>query len=132
MLDSSPPARPAKTDAELRTLAQDIYAGKVFTGHHLDGNDPDYIAKLQMVFTPIACYDRAAWRRFADPPPGLVYQYYGVDQSELAANGLPIFFSYRRLELDEWQRLKPMLTACADAEVRQFFVDHATDTLGLE
>ena len=113
------PNRPPKTDAELRTLANDIYYGKVFTDHHLP--DAEFNEMVGMVFLPIGMMDAVARLRFADPTPGLVYQYYGVDQSELASNGWPVFFSYQRLSQEEWERMKPMFIAAADAELADFF-----------
>lgn len=91
---------PAVSDAELKQVAQGIFAGTVFTSNHVA--EP---GDLQMVFLPLA------FGCFSDVPRedlnniGTMYEYLS-EASPRSLNGMPIFFSLRLLNWDDTRTLQ--------------------------
>lgn len=109
----------AKTDAELRQLAMDIANGKVFTSNHIP---PDDFRRLPTVFLPLAMLDDTARQAFVAEPPGLIYQYWGVDMATYGADAYPTFFSFCCLNQEEYDRFRPLVRE-AFALVEGFIAD---------
>ena len=102
------------TDAELYSLALDIVNRKVFTTYHVPDQDQHLIPHI---FLPLSLMDFLAKAAFIKDPPGLVYQYF--DQKEdIGINGYPVFLSFERLSVDEWNRMVPMMKVVAEAMPR--------------
>lgn len=95
------------TDSELHALSQDIAEGKVFTMYHVCPDDQHLIP---LIFQPISQMDGAARVAFVAEAPGLVYQYWNR-RLDFGIKGYPVFASFERLTVDEWNRMVPMAQA---------------------
>lgn len=95
-----------KTEEEIKQLALDIHAGKVYTDRHC-GN----ISEISMVFMPLA------FGLGLDPEDekkiGLVYEY--MDQAgPRSINGKPTFSSMRFLDTNDTNRVSEKLERIKD------------------
>jgi hypothetical protein len=83
---------------ELKQLALDIEAGKVFTNRHLSENDNHM---LNSVFMPLALG--------ADIPKdtGMIYEY--SDKAMSGINGYPCFGSLRTLNMDDSRKVHTLI-----------------------
>jgi hypothetical protein len=80
-----------KSDKQLKQLALDAWAGKIFTSSQI----PEGV-ELHLVFTALAMMDKDQLQKFADEKPMLFYEY--IDEAAPASiNGLPMFFSMKWL-----------------------------------
>lgn len=88
-----------KTEAELKKLAWDIHAGKVFTNRHIREGDERLFPNIFMVTLFL---DEKQKEDLADA--GLFYEYY--DQAgPRAINGYPMFMSLRSLCKEDTEKL---------------------------
>lgn len=92
-----------KTNGELKQLAEDIYAGRVFT-------DRDAMAKgmgdmLHMIFMPILFLDSEAKKDFVKRKPVLLYEYMSAAMPRMV-NGCPMFMSVRYLTEKEFIKMR--------------------------
>lgn len=81
---------PSLSDEQLKTLALDIYAGRVFTDRHAR---PDQIAH---VFLILSFLDEKQVEELRKEPPGLIYEYMHKAGSR-SVNGMPMFLSFKVL-----------------------------------
>ncbi len=89
----------AKTDEEIKKLAVDLQAGKIYTDRHISS-----INNLEMVFMTIALGAFAEWKEEDFKKLGLVYEY--LDQAgPRSINGMPCFMSHRTLSLDDARKV---------------------------
>jgi len=100
-----------KTDAELKQLALDMYAGKVFTDRHFR-NPEEANRLLPMVFLPLAFMTEVQIRKLDGA--GMFYEY--LDQAAPnGINGYPIFFSCKVLKASELVRLERLYARIHEA-----------------
>lgn len=86
-----------KTDDELKLLARDINAGRVFTSNHLPEHDQDM---LRMIFMMIAFMEPADVDALQANKIAVFYEY--LDKAgPRSINGYPSFFSVQTLNVDD-------------------------------
>ena len=98
-----------RTNEELKRLAFDIHAGKVFTDRHLQGDT----ASLPLVFMPLVLMDAAQIKDLADNSK-MVFEY-NDKAGKLSVNGYPTFFSMQYLNQEEFDILVKYHTALKEA-----------------
>ena len=86
-----------KTDQELKQIAMDIHAGRIFTDSHIRDGDQHMAS---MIFIPISLMDRDAMKELAESKPAMIFEYLNKALSR-SINGYPIFCSMRMLSCDE-------------------------------
>lgn len=90
-----------KTDEEVKRLAVDLHAGRIFCDRHLD-----QVEELGEVFVILALMDRPDLQSLHDMlgPQGMVYEY--TDKAgPMAINGHPCFFSAKFLNSEDAERV---------------------------
>ena len=88
-------ARHKKTPNELRTLAKDYIANRIYTSLEVPAHD------LRYVFMVLAFLDGKMVRQLRRRPPGLIYEYLHKRGGTMAINGHPMFLSCAFLRRDE-------------------------------
>ena len=89
-----------KTDEDLKQIAKDMWAGKIFTDRHLK-NDPQMISSVFMI---LALLDKKQLVKMEQDNINLFYEY--LDKAApRSINGYPIFFSMRMLDKNDAARM---------------------------
>lgn len=89
-----------KTNEELKQLANDMMAGRIFTDRHVKRPQD-----LGMVFMLFSLMDNKAMKEFESQEPVMVYEY--MDKaSPRSINGMPSFFSFHFLTQPEFDVFK--------------------------
>ena len=84
-----------RTSEELRQIAQDIHAGRIFTERHLTSGE-----LLGCVFLPISFMDDAAIKGMQEAKVGMIFEY--LDKAgPRSVNGYPIFLSFQTATEEE-------------------------------
>jgi len=91
--------KPMSND-KLRTIAQDLHAGRIFCDRQIKGDDSLY----GCVFMPLFFMDPKDKWRMSKNPPGLVYEYL-TEAGGRAINGYPTFMSMRMLTQEDTKRM---------------------------
>lgn len=91
-----------RSEAELRQLALDLKANKVFTSTQIPAEDS---LMLGSVFMILALMDDAQRADFLSKKPAFVYEYYS-EAGERSVNGYPMFMSMRFVTEDELPLIK--------------------------
>ena len=105
-------AREPRSKEELKQLAIDMQAGKVFTDRHIRPNDIPRM--MTMVFPILLFMDGEARQGMIDDGVAVVYEY--MDKaSPRAVNGYPIFFSCGTLTAVEWDTIVDMIERIEEA-----------------
>lgn len=87
-----------KSEEELREFVIDFLAGRIFTSAHMPPGE-----RLELVFMPLIFGALAEWPREDWEDIGILYEY--MDKaSPRAINGMPSFFSFRMMHVDDWAR----------------------------
>lgn len=94
-----------RTDEELKQIAKDLYAGKIFTDRHLKQHE---MSMLNFVFMPLAFLNEKEKEEFRATAKagqfGLIYEY--IDKAlPRSINGLPMFTSMRLLSKDDTEKV---------------------------
>lgn len=89
-----------KTDDELRSIAADIYEGKIFTDRHCRSE-----SDIRMTFMPLVLGGLKDRTEEELKDIGIVYEYMSA-AGPMAHNGMPIFFSCRFLNVSEMKRME--------------------------
>lgn len=98
------------TDAEIKQLAIDMRAGKVFTNLNLHDQED-----VLLVFPALILLSDEQRQEIIDRKVELIYEY--VDKAgPMSINGYPSFFSYRFLSSEETDKLFDMIKRLHDAE----------------
>lgn len=88
-----------RTDDELKQLARDLHAGRIFTDQHLrPGEDP---AILTRIFMPLLFMNSEQWSAFKESDPAVIFEYLS-EAGPREINGYPIFMSFKSLGQEEW------------------------------
>ncbi len=90
---------PSKTDEELRNLAIDFRAGRIFTDR--DVQDPMMLGMVFMVFLFV---DGPLRKALQANPPGLIYEYYSK-AGYRSINGMPTFLSVNMLSREQTKKV---------------------------
>lgn len=88
-----------KTDEEIKTLAIDLQAGKIYTDRHV--KNP---SELGMVFMAIALGALSGWTEEDIKKLGLVYEYIS-EAGPRGVNGHPCFMSHRILSIEDAEKV---------------------------
>lgn len=106
MNDNPEPKDPAaynkRTDEELWQLALDAAQGRVFGSWNIRFDD-NYAANVRMVFLPFALMSRESAALFHEQRISAFYEYVR-EAGPRSCNGLPVFFSMRLLNEDDYNR----------------------------
>lgn len=78
-------------DDDLKKLALDIFAGRVFTHRHVQRP-----SNITAVFMPLALLDHEQLAEFQENAPGLIYEYLS-EAAPRSCNGMPMFLSMKML-----------------------------------
>ena len=105
--DNTNMSKITKTDQELRELAFDIVAGRVFTSQDIKPVELD--RTLGLVFLPVLFMDREQWLSFKEAQPQLIYEYLSERVTSRVINGYPQFGTARWLDQEELDRLIPLI-----------------------
>jgi hypothetical protein len=95
--------RVAKTDADLKKLAEDIYAGRVFTDR--DATAMGMGKQLHLIFMPITFLEGKVKTDFIKAKPGLIYEYLHKALPS-GINGCPMFISFAYLAEKEFNKVR--------------------------
>lgn len=94
--------REPKTDDELKQIAQDLWAGKIYSDRHIPEEQGP--KALQMVFMPLSFMHPDDLKKFSEAKPAFVYEY--IDKAgPRSCNGMPNFFSFQYLDEAETERM---------------------------
>jgi hypothetical protein len=100
--------RKARTDEELKQIAQDAYAGKIFTCQQAE---PEM---WKMIFMPLGLMSDEQLVEFANSDPGLFFEY--LDKAgPRSVNSYPIFFSFQTLSQEEAKKVRELLKKIGEA-----------------
>lgn len=90
-----------KNEKNLKQLAIDIQAGRVFTSQHIPearrGTD------ISLVFMPLAFMKKKDIEKLQEQEVEVVYEYLEKNTSKMAINGMPMFGSCGFLTKQEWK-----------------------------
>ena len=84
-----------KTEDELKGIAKDLWAGKIFSDRHINSlkDDPNV---LGMVFMPMVFMSNETRKKLSNLKVSFIYEYLSK-ASPRSINGMPVFFSCRTL-----------------------------------
>ena len=106
MIKATPTKR---TPEDLKQIALDLYAGKIFTDRHLDRPED-----APMVFMPIAFMDEKQREEIIKMKPAMIFEY--MDKSlPRSVNGYPIFGSFQMLSRKETKTVTKMYKEIKEA-----------------
>lgn len=88
-----------QTDEQLKTLALDIFAGRVFTDRHI--RQPNLFQSVFMVF---AFMEQEQLEKLKENPPGLIYEYLS-EAGEICINDHPMFLSVKMLNQEDAKKV---------------------------
>lgn len=99
-----------RTDEELKQLAKDMHAGRVFTNQHVsDAHD------VALVFLPLAAMDPSQLHLLERDDPGLIYEYL-TEALPRMVNNMPVFGSMHLLSKGDRDKLFELIKKLEDAE----------------
>lgn len=107
-----------KTDEQLKTLARDMHAGRVFTNRHIQTSPhlPVEVRARQVsdilgaIFTPLMLMDEASQELLRAQEPMLFYAY--LDKAgPRSVNGYPQFMEVYIVTAEEWPLLERYIQA---------------------
>lgn len=81
-----------RTDEELKTIARDLFTGKIFCDRHLREGE-----NLEMVFSILLFMNKEQHEKFQAEEPYFIYEYLN-QAGPRSCNGLPMFFSMQFLK----------------------------------
>jgi hypothetical protein len=87
------------TDDEIKTLAEDMYKGLVFTDRQLSTAD-----ELPMVFIPLALAGKELIEELQKIPPGMIYEYI-EEAGPMGVNGMPMFTSFKVASVEDTRKI---------------------------
>jgi hypothetical protein len=95
-----------KSEEELRQFVIDFLAGRIFTSAQIPPAE-----RIELVFMPLVFGALVEWPREDVEQIGILYEY--LDKAApRSVNGMPSFFSFRMMHVDDWER-------CAKAIIRE-------------
>ena len=97
------------TDQEIKQLAEDMYKGIVFTDKHLQRR-----GDIQSVFAVLALMSAEQIEELKKIPPGMIYEYFDR-AGPMAVNGMPIFFSFKIVSIDDTKKVLTRYNNIIDA-----------------
>jgi len=101
-LDLRGSRRKMRTDEELKQVAKDLWAGKIFSDRHIpSGSDPHIMLS---VFMPLAFMDKKTLNGMQREKINFIYEYYDKAGPRMI-NGMPMFFSCRILTKPETKKM---------------------------
>lgn len=102
---------PDRTPEELKTIAADLAAGRIFADRHLGEEDWHLFPS---VFMPFAFMDQAQRQAFVEAKPGMVFEY--LDKAgPRSINGYPAFFSMQVLSEEQTAEVFRLMAAIREA-----------------
>jgi len=90
-----------KTDEELKQIAKDLLADKIFTSAHLREGDESLIGSI---FMPILFIDQKQRDELEANDVQVLYEYYS-ESGPRSLNGYPMFMSMKYMTRKEWEKV---------------------------
>jgi hypothetical protein len=93
---------PRLSDDELRKFVDDFVSNRIFTTAHLRDHEAGMIT---MIFMPLGfgCFSKVQPDSLKQI--GVIYEY-NDKAGPRSINGMPMFFSFHMLHIDDWERAK--------------------------
>jgi hypothetical protein len=91
-----------KTDDELKKVAEDIFAGRIFTDRHIKPEDQK--ALLHTIFLPLVFMADEGVKKMRDAKIDVLYEYLDKAGPRMI-NGYPCFFSMSFLNEEEAKKV---------------------------
>ena len=91
--------RELKTDEELKTIAKDLHASKIFTNRHLDRPED-----APIVFMVLGLMKHEDLQKLIDDGVCFIYEYI-KEAMPSACNDMPMFLSFQYLYKDEYTKM---------------------------
>jgi len=88
-----------RTEQELKEIALDIHAGRIFTDRNCQKPDD-----IRGVFMPLALMEKKQLKDLQKQNPVMFFEYL-KDAGPMAVNGMPIFMSFRFLNKEEFAKV---------------------------
>lgn len=101
-----------KTDDEIKQMALDLRAGRIFTDRDLPKEDAHL---LTSVFIILGLLDNEAIAEIKNNPPAMIYEYMS-EAGPRSVNGYPMFMSMKMLSKEDMPRLIAVFERLAEAE----------------
>ena len=101
---------PKHTPEEIKQLAIDFRAGKIFSDRHLQ-NPED----VSMVFMVLMFLDEAAIDELKANPPAMIYEYLS-EAGPRSVNGYPCFMSHKYLSKEDFEAMRDTVKKLEEAE----------------
>ena len=87
-----------RTDKELKQLAVDMLADKIFTNAHIREGDEKLLGSI---FMPIMLIDQKQRDILEAKDVNVLFEYYSESRSSI--NGYPVFMTMKYMNNDEWK-----------------------------
>ena len=100
---------PSRSAEELKQLALDIYAGRVYIDRYVQ-----HPRDIPLVFMPLMFLDNEQLASLQQSQPGLIYEYLS-EASPRTVNGMPGFFSMKTLNQADTEKLFDILVKLEEA-----------------
>lgn len=98
------------TDKQLKELAIDFRAGRIFTDRHIQNK-----TSVSSVFMVLALLNGKQIEDLQADPPGMIYEYM-TEACPMSVNGMPTFFSMRSISKEDVKRLDEYIDRLEEAE----------------
>lgn len=106
---------PPRTDDDLKQLARDIVAGRVFTDLHIQAPATEVKLDIMRAVWPILLFMNEQQQAEINAlHPVMIYEYLR-EAGPRSVNGYPVFFSLHVIGQEEWTRLSVYLDRLYDA-----------------
>jgi len=90
-----------RTDEELKQLAKDMLADKIFTNAHIREGDDKLLGSI---FMPIMLMDQEQRDKLEAENVNLLFEYY-TEAGPRSINGYPSFMTMKYMTKDEWEKV---------------------------
>jgi hypothetical protein len=110
--DEGPPRISKK---ELREFIQAVIENRVFLSAQIQNPNSRLVGSI---FLPLCLGGFRGWTDRAINNIGVIYEYYGKNQSPRSINGYPIFFSCRLLHKEDWALADRAIRKVTEAQQR--------------
>ena len=89
-----------RSEEQLKQIAMDLYHGHIFTDRMLEPHH----GPIFMTFLPLIAMPNTRYREAYYKDLGLLFEYYSV-RGPMSHNGVPTFFSVRRLDVNDYEKM---------------------------
>lgn len=90
-----------KTEEELKQIAKDLFAEKIFTSEHIRKED---LGLSNSIFMPLMFLSKENADEMIKNNITIIYEYFSEAMNR-SINGYPMFMSYKTLRKEEWTKI---------------------------